>query len=474
MIPVIALLGRPNVGKSTLFNYLTRTRDALVADYPGLTRDRQYGRGKVGKYPFIVVDTGGLADDPNQIEELMAKQVQLAVGEADLVLFMVDARSGITASDEMIANQLRKLGKPVMLVMNKTEGLDSQTAASDFYGMGMGDPIAIAASHGKGVLHMIDKVVDILPGMDPDAEHEEDQYPGVRIAIVGRPNVGKSTLVNRLLGEDRVLAFDMPGTTRDSIFIPFEKDGEKFTLIDTAGVRRRSRIKESVEKFSIVKTMQAIDSANVVIMVLDAHQGIADQEATILGHIVETGRALIIAVNKWDGVEKSDKETVKEEIDRRFQFLDFVKYHYISALHGTGVGHLLESVKKAYASARKEMQTSDLTRILEMAVQEHQPPLIKGRRIKLRYAHQGGKNPPKIIIHGNQTASVPDAYRRYLVNTFRRAYKLVGTPIRVEFKGGDNPYKDRSNKISERTVRRERIKKKERKGGKARNSTSRS
>lgn len=472
MIPVIALLGRPNVGKSTLFNFLTRTRDALVADYPGLTRDRQYGRGKVGKYPFIVVDTGGLADDPNQIEELMAQQVETAVGEADLVLFLVDGRSGITASDELIANQLRKLGKPMMLVMNKTDGIDSEVAAADFYGMGMGEPHSIAASHGRGILHLIDKVVDVLPGMDPDAMHEEDQHPGIRIAIVGRPNVGKSTLVNRLLGEERVLAFDMPGTTRDSIFIPFEREGEKYTLIDTAGVRRRSRIKETVEKFSIIKTMQAIDSANVVVMVLDAHQGIAEQEATILGHILETGRALIIAVNKWDGLQKDEKDSVKSEIDRRFQFLDFVKYHYISALHGSGVGLLLESVRKAYASARIQMQTPELTRILEMAVQEHQPPMVKGRRIKLRYAHQGGKNPPTIIIHGNQIDSVPDAYKRYLVNTFRRAYKLVGTPIRVEFKGGDNPYKDRSNKTTEKTVRRQRQVKKVRKGKKARTSNN--
>ncbi|THB67224.1 MAG: ribosome biogenesis GTPase Der [Gammaproteobacteria bacterium] len=446
MIPVIALLGRPNVGKSTLFNYLTKSRDALVADYPGLTRDRKYGRGKVGSYPYIVVDTGGLADDPDSIEELMAKQVEFAVGEADAVIFLVDGRNGLTASDEMIANHLRRLGKKVQLVLNKTEGLTKDEVAADFYSLAIGDPIAISAAHGQGVKAMLQQLSEHLI-LDKNLEFDSDkEHPGIRIAVVGRPNVGKSTLVNRLLGEERVVTFDMPGTTRDSIFIPFEKDGEEYTLIDTAGVRRKSRVKESIEKFSVIKTLQALEAANVVIMVLDARQGISEQDATIIGHIIESGRALIIAVNKWDGLDRYDKDVVKMDIERKLKFLDFVEYHYISALHGSGVGKLLSEIKKVYKSAVTDISTSALTRVLEAAVIDHQPPLIKGRRIKLRYAHQGGKNPPVIVIHGNQTNAVPESYRRYLTNVFRKAFKMKGTPVRVEFKVGKNPFSSKKPK----------------------------
>lgn len=449
MIPVIALVGRPNVGKSTLFNYLTKTRDALVADYPGLTRDRKYGQGKVGGAAYLVVDTGGLSGDKEGIDELMAQQTRLAIEEADVIVFMVDARSGVTASDHMITKELRQSKKPVILVANKVDGLNSDTAISDFYELGIGEPLPIAASRGRGVNQMMQHILDSLPET-VETEITRDAEDRIKVAILGRPNVGKSTLVNRLIGEDRVLAFDMPGTTRDCIYIPFEKNGQAYTLIDTAGVRRRSKVHEAIEKFSVIKALQAIEEAHVVIIVLDAQQEISDQDATLLGFVMERGRALLLAINKWDGLEEEQKEKIKHELDYKLSFLDFAEIHFISALHGTGIGHLFDSVKKAYSSATRKLPTPKLTEILQRAVTEHQPPLIKGRRIKLRYAHQGGRNPPVIIIHGNQVKSTPDAYRRYLINTFRRLLKLVGTPVRIEFKEGKNPFEGKKPRLTER------------------------
>ncbi len=452
MIPVIALVGRPNVGKSTLFNYLTRTRDALVADYPGLTRDRKYGQGKVGGGTYLVVDTGGLSGDKEDIDELMAQQTRLAIEEADMIVFMVDARNGVTPSDHFITNELRQLQKPVVLVVNKIDGVNADTAISDFYELGIGEPLAIAASTGRGVNVLMQHVLELLP--DTEEEPAPDELDRIKVAILGRPNVGKSTLVNRLLGEERVLAYDMPGTTRDSIYIPFEKNDQAYMLIDTAGVRRRSKVHEAIEKFSVIKALQAIQEANVVIIVLDAQQEISDQDATLLGYVLESGRALLLAINKWDGLQPEQRERIKNELDYKLTFLDFAEMHFISALHGTGIGHLFDSVKKAYESATRKLPTPRLTEILQRAVDEHQPPLVKGRRIKLRYAHQGGRNPPVIVIHGNQVKSTPDAYRRYLINTFRRVLKLVGTPVRVEFKEGKNPFEGKKNVLSDRQVKR--------------------
>ena len=448
MKPVIALVGRPNVGKSTLFNQLTRSRDALVADYAGLTRDCQYGIGRLGDRPYLVVDTGGLSGEGEGVDVMMAQQVRAAIAESDAVLFLVDAREGMNAADENIASYLRQCGKPVSLLVNKTDGIDPVLACGDFHAMGLGEPLAIAASHGRGVRSMIEQVLAEFP---PDEEEEAgDEEERIRVAIVGRPNVGKSTLVNRILGEERVVVFDMPGTTRDSIYIPFERDGQAYTLIDTAGVRRRARIHEAIEKFSIIKTMQAINDANVVVMVLDAREGISEQDAHLLGMAMDAGRALVIAINKWDGLDMDKKDAVRRELSLKLPFLDFAKFHYISALHGTGVGELYATIKKAYASAMRKFSTPELTRLLESLLLTHQPPLVNGRRIKLRYAHQGGKNPPLIVIHGNQVEAIPGSYRRYLENGFRKALKLEGTPIRIEFKGGENPYAGKKNELSKR------------------------
>lgn len=436
MKTVIALVGRPNVGKSTLFNRLTKTRDALVADYAGLTRDRKYGTGKVGDKPYIVVDTGGLSGDKEGVEEHMVNQAEQAIGEADVVLFMVDANAGLTGGDEDIAQQLRRINKTVFLIVNKIDGIDKDVATVEFQSLGIGEPLAIASSHGRGVRSMMDIVLADVP----EAEEEDVEDKTLKVAIIGRPNVGKSTLVNRLMGEERVVAYDMPGTTRDSIFIPFEQGGKKYTLIDTAGVRKRGKVKETVEKFSVIKALQAIEAANVVVLVLDAHDGISDQDATLAGFALDAGRAMVIAVNKWDGLQKDARERMKSELERRLPFLDFAEMHFISALHGTGVGLLFKSVDAAYKAAMMDISTPDLTRILEDAVSQHQPPLVRGRRIKLRYAHQGGKNPPIIVIHGTQTDSVPGSYKRYLTNIFRKVFKLHGTPIRLEFRSSDNPY----------------------------------
>ncbi|MDI1277726.1 ribosome biogenesis GTPase Der [Methylobacter sp.] len=450
MLPVIALVGRPNVGKSTLFNYLTRSRDALVADFSGLTRDRQYGRVKLGDRPCLVVDTGGIADDAEGIESFARKQVQVALEEADIVFFMVDAREGLSASDKVIADTLRKLQKPVILVTNKVDGLDASTAASDFYSLALGEPVQIAASHGKGIPELLEKVNQLLP---PDKGEVEEAHSGIGIAVVGRPNVGKSTLVNRLLGEERVIVFDEPGTTRDSIYIPFERNGKKFTLIDTAGMRRRSKIAETIEKFSVIKSLQAIEKANVVIYLIDAREGITDQDAHLLGLVLEAGRALIIGLNKWDGISADQKATIHRQLDVKLSFLEFAEKHPISALHGSGVGKMFDVVQQLYAAAMLDMSTPVLTRILKEATTAHQPPIVNSRRVKLKYAHQGGRNPPIVVIHGVQTDSLPESYKRYLINYYRDKMGLVGTPIRLVFKSAVNPFHGQKNKLTEWQVK---------------------
>jgi GTP-binding protein len=454
MLPVIALVGRPNVGKSTLFNQLTCSRDALVADFPGLTRDRQYGNGKVGDRPYLVVDTGGLGGDERGLDGLMAAQVWMAVEEADAVLLLLDAHDGINLSDEQIAARLRRSGKPVFLALNKVDGVDTGPVTADAHGLGLGEPVAIAAAHGRGVAALINRVLAALPATETAEQPAADETQGIRIAVVGRPNVGKSTLINRMLGEQRVLAFDQPGTTRDSIYIPFERDGRAYTLIDTAGVRRRSKVNEVIEKFSIIKTLQAINDANVTILVLDAHGGeVTEQDASLAGHIIDSGTALVLAINKWDGLDGDQRQWFREQLDRRLPFLDFAERYFISALHGSGVGNLFAAVEDAYRAAVIKVPTAELTRLLERAVHDHQPPLVQGRRIKLRYAHQGGQNPPVIVVHGNQTARLPQSYKRYLNNYFREALKLVGTPIRLEFKTGENPYRGQRNTLTPRQQR---------------------
>ncbi|MFP4243824.1 MAG: ribosome biogenesis GTPase Der [Ectothiorhodospira sp.] len=450
MKPVIALVGRPNVGKSTLFNQLTRSRDALVADLPGLTRDRQYGSGRVGGFGYMLVDTGGLSGEAETLDTLMARQTRQAIQESDLILFMVDGREGLSAADETIAGELRGFGKPVLLVLNKTDGVDPDAAATEFYGLGLGPPIPIAAAHGRGVTGLMRAVKEVLPHLEDPDEEEKERWPGIRIAFVGRPNAGKSTLVNRILGEERLLASEIPGTTRDSVYVPFERDGQVYTLIDTAGVRRRSRVKETVEKFSVVKTLQAIEAAHVVIFLLDARQGIAEQDAHLLGMVLEAGRALVVAVNKWDGLSQEERERVRMDVALRLPFLDFAEYRFISALHGSGVGDLFGAVQRAHGAAGLKVSTPELTRLLERAVAEHQPPLVRGRRIKLRYAHQGGRMPPVFVIHGNQTDELPGSYKRYLNNFFRQQLQLVGTPIRMEFRTGENPYAGRRNTLTPR------------------------
>ena len=454
MIPVIALVGRPNVGKSTLFNQLTRSRDALVANLPGLTRDRKYGEARVGSRPFVVIDTGGISGDEAGIEAQMAGQSLVAIEEADAVLFMVDAREGLNAADQALAKHLRQRNKAFHLVVNKIDGLDEDVALSDFYTLGVESVFAIAASHGRGVRSMIEQV---LAGFPVEDEAPRDARPdSIRVAVVGRPNVGKSTLVNRLLGEERVVVFDQPGTTRDSIYIDYERDGRQYTLIDTAGVRRRKNVKETVEKFSIVKTLKAVDDAHVVVLVMDAHEGIVDQDMHLIGHCVEAGRGLVLAVNKWDGIDPDQRAWIRTELDRRLQFASYADVHYISALHGTGVGHLYKSIDAAHRSATRKLNTNQLTRILEGAVHDHPPPMVNGRRIKLRYAHAGGQNPPLIVIHGNQTGKVPTSYQRYLEKVYRRELALAGTPVRIEFRTGENPYADRRNQLTQRQVQRKR------------------
>lgn len=458
MIPVIALVGRPNVGKSTLFNRLTKSRDALVADFAGLTRDRKYGEAQFREQRFIVIDTGGLAGDEEGIDLAMADQSRQAVEEADLVLFLVDSRAGLTTGDQQIAQFLRQRSKPVIVVANKIDGLNHEVAQAAFYELGLGEVHGIAAAHGRGVSGLMDGVFESLPSPAEDelvAEGDEqaatiENNAGIKIAVVGRPNVGKSTLVNRMLGEERVVVYDMPGTTRDSVYIHYERFGKNYTLIDTAGIRRRKNVKLTVEKFSIVKTLQAIADANVVILLVDATEGLVDQDMHLMGQVLDAGRALVVALNKWDGLDQEHKTFVKNELERKLRFIDFADFHFISALHGTGVGHLYESVERAYHSATDKLSTNYLTRILQAAVATHQPPMINGRRIKLRYAHPGGSNPPIIVVHGNQTDSVPAHYAKYLEKAFRNALELHGTPVKLLFKSSDNPFEGRKNKLTPR------------------------
>lgn len=447
MIPVIALVGRPNVGKSTIFNRLTKSRDAIVADYSGLTRDRKYGEGSIDNKKFIVVDTGGLSGTEVGIDAAMAEQSLMAIDEADIVFFVVDARDGLTPVDEDIAKYIRQTGKPFTLVINKIDGLNESLVANDFYALGLDSIKLTAASHNRGILSLIEDALADIPEEDESfvAQH------GCRIGIIGRPNVGKSTLVNRLLGEERVVVFDEPGTTRDSIYIPYARHEKPYTLIDTAGVRRRKNVKESIEKFSIVKTLQAIEDSNVVVVVIDAREGIVDQDLHMIGFAMDSGRALVLAVNKWDGLTQDEKKSVKRELERRLNFLDYAQLHFISAKHGTGVGDLYKSIDQAYLSAFAKWPTKRLTELLVDIVSEHQPPMVRGRRIKLRFAHQGGSNPPIIVVHGSKTDDLPESYKRYLENTFRKILKVKGTPIRFEFKSTENPYATPAHLQNEKT-----------------------
>lgn len=476
MIPVIALVGRPNVGKSTLFNRLTRTRDALVADFPGLTRDRKYGKAQLGEHEFIVIDTGGIDGTEDGVETKMAEQSLAAIEEADVVLFMVDGRAGLTVADEAIAQYIRTREKTTFLVVNKVDGIDADAASAEFWQLGMDNMFQIAAAHGRGVSGLIDRAlsplaediaqqnaelidltgeIDEEPALDAiqteeDAENEYKrlQDQPIKFGIIGRPNVGKSTLTNRILGEERVVVYDMPGTTRDSIYIPMERDGREYVIIDTAGVRRRKRVSDKVEKFSVIQTLKAIEDSNVVLLVIDARENISDQDLSLLGFALNAGRSIVIAVNKWDGLDSEVKDRVKSELDRRLGFVDFARIHFISALHGTGVGHLFESIQEAYQSATKRVGTSMLTRIMKMAQDDHQPPMIRGRRVKLKYAHAGGYNPPIVVIHGNLVNELPDSYKRYLMNYYRRSLEIMGTPIKIQFQNSSNPFEGKKEKLT--------------------------
>jgi len=440
--PTLVLVGRPNVGKSTLFNRLTKTRDALVADLPGLTRDRHYGIGRVGERKYLVVDTAGF--DPiakDGIMHEMARQAEQAIAEADVLLFLVDGRSGCTPHDEQIAAHLRRTGRPVLLVVNKAEGMDRAMVAADFHALGLGEPLPVSAAHGDGVRQLVDLALAPFPA--DDAAAAEDAA-GPRVAIVGRPNVGKSTLVNALLGEERVIAFDLPGTTRDAIAIPFERNGKRYTLIDTAGLRRRGKVFEAVEKFSVIKTLQAIEQSNVVVLVLDAAQDISEQDAHIAGSVLDAGRALVVAVNKWDDIDGYRRERIKVDVARKLNFLSFARFHYISALQSKGIGALLKSVDAAYAAAMVKLSTPRLTRALQAALAKQAPPRHGVFRPKLRYAHQGGSNPPVVVIHGSALEHVPASYVRYLEHSFIETFKLQGTPLRIQFRTAHNPYADKA------------------------------
>ncbi|MBT7437947.1 MAG: ribosome biogenesis GTPase Der [Cellvibrionales bacterium] len=455
MIPVFALVGRPNVGKSTLFNRLTNTRDALVANYPGLTRDRKYGEGSMLGKRFMLIDTGGITGTEEGIDSIMAEQSMLAIQEADAVMLIVDSKVGLTPLDSHLAEYLREKECVVYLVANKIDGVNPDIASAEFFELGLKNIYPTTATHGRGVKNLMESVLESFPESN---QKDEDvrQEKGIKIAIVGRPNVGKSTLVNRILGEDRVIVFDEPGTTRDSVYIEYQREDTKYTLIDTAGIRKRKNVSLTVEKFSIVKTLQSIDDANVVVFLIDAQEGLVDQDMHLMGTIVDAGRALVIAINKWDGLNDYSKDRVKVQLDRRLHFVKFADLHYISALHGTGVGNLYKSIESSYASAIDKLSTNKLTLILQDAVIHHQPPLVRGRRIKLRYAHAGGKNPPIIVIHGNQLDEIPSHYSRYLEKTFCRALDLHGTPVKIEYRSSENPYEGKKNKLTNRQISKKR------------------
>ncbi|NIR61596.1 MAG: ribosome biogenesis GTPase Der [Gammaproteobacteria bacterium] len=437
MLPVIALVGRPNVGKSTLFNRLTRSRDALVADYPGLTRDRIYGTGRLDDRAYLVIDTGGMGVVDEDLAALMERQARVAIDESDMVLFLVDAREGIMPGDQAIADTLRRSDKAVRVVINKADGMVPGEAIGEFHALGLGEPVAISATRGDGVSELMGAVLAALPAPPGEAAVEPE---GIRVAVLGRPNVGKSTLVNRLLGEERVLTSALPGTTRDAVRVPFERDGQRFTLIDTAGVRRRRQVTEGVEKLSVVKALQAIESCDVVVMVLDAREGVVEQDARVLGHVVESGRGLVIAVNKWDHLSPEARHACRRGLDRKLGFVRYAPVRFISALHGSGIAEIVADVSEVHRAATADLGTGRLNQVLRQAVAAHPPPLVRGRRIKLRYAHQGGANPPVIVVHGTQAGSVPEAYRRYLANRFREAFRLTGTPLRLVFRTPENPY----------------------------------
>ena len=452
MVPTVALVGRPNVGKSTLFNALTRTRDALVADLPGLTRDRRYGYARIGGRDIVAVDTGGLTDGADPIAKLVSDQAALAIGESTLLVLVLDARDGLTGADQRITDRLRRSGKPVLVAANKVDGLDAATAAAEFHALGLGEPIPIAAAHRRGIGRLAAALDGMLPrdGAQAEARHDDS----VRICVIGRPNTGKSTLANRLAGDTRVLAHDAPGTTRDSVEVPFHHAGGRYVLIDTAGIRRRSRVSEAVEKFSVIKSLEAISGSDVAIVMLDAQIGMSDQDASLLGLVLDSGRAPVVAVNKWDRLPGEDRAALKADVRRRLAFAPFCPVCRISALHGSGLGALMRHVDACHRSAFARLTASGLTRVLESAVEHAPPPLARGRRIKLRYAHQGGSNPPVVVVHGNRTELVPDSYRRYLVGRFRSAFTLVGTPLRIEFRTGENPFKGRRNTLTPRQHRR--------------------
>lgn len=445
MKPVIALVGRPNVGKSTLFNRLTKSRDAIVADFAGLTRDRHYGQGRQGRHEYIVIDTGGFEPDASSgIFKEMARQTQQAVAEADVVVFVLDARAGLSAQDHEIAKYLRRLGKPTLLVANKAEGMKEGGQLTEFYELGLGEVLPVSAAHGQGVRSLVDAALGLLQLPEPEEEvfGDDDQRP-VRLAVAGRPNAGKSTLINTWLGEERLVAFDMPGTTRDAITVPFERNGQKFELIDTAGLRRKGRVFEAIEKFSVVKTLQAIESANVVLLLIDATQGVTDQDAHIAGYILESGRAVVLAINKWDAVDEYQRQMLERSIESRLSFLKFAPLHFISAQKRQGIEPLWKSILQAHRAATCKMPTPVLTRLLMEAVQFQTPKKVGAYRPKMRYAHQGGMNPPVIVIHGNSLELVTDAYKRFLEGRFRKEFNLVGTPLRIEMKTAHNPFADK-------------------------------
>ncbi|MEM9531110.1 MAG: ribosome biogenesis GTPase Der [Pseudomonadota bacterium] len=459
MLPVAVLCGRPNVGKSTLFNALTRSRDALVADFEGLTRDRRYGVAELDPGSLVLVDTGGLTQNAEGIDALTVAQARAAIDEADLLLFLVDARDGLTPPDRDFASELRRTGKPVLLVVNKSDGLDEIAVASEFAELGFDQSCLIAAAHRRGINRLKDHLIDLLgPSLEEASEEPEEQ--GARIAVVGRPNVGKSTLINGLIGEERLLAYDLPGTTRDSIEVPWEIDGEAVTLVDTAGVRRRARVSETVEKFSVIKALQAIENSHLVLVLLDAREGVVDQDTTILGAVLDAGKALILAVNKWDGLSAGERRRFEKNLDRKLTFVPFAHRVFISALHGSGLGELLKSVKATLRASRRRPSTRELSDILAASVEAHSPPLVRGHAPKLRYAHLGGHNPLRVVIHGSRVKDLPASYRRYLANAYRKSLKLTGVPVWLDFRSGDNPFAGRRNTLTRRQLdKRRRLKK---------------